>query len=168
MIQKSRIEIFFEFAIRKYGVSYLVLLCIFLFSGDISIADKSAMKLSWEIPGRISIFDLQLGPAVKNDDRWIFLGNNRKLSAAEYNTRLTLMVRFSYKGTRPDAKVRIVVKLPEARQHEEQLVLRNLKGEFSYAFTIHEPEEFIGNGSVYLYYGFNLVEVLGFTITSGT
>ena len=165
MKRKIKSATHIEIPIVKYAVYFLILLCFFSLAGEISFANKSAIKPTWEIPGRVSIFDLQLGPAVKNDDRWIFLGNVRKLSAAQYQARMTLMLRFSYEGTRPDAQIRIVVKLPESRQHEEQLVLRNPSGEFSYAFIIHQPEEFIGNGSVYLYYGLDLLEVPGFTIT---
>jgi hypothetical protein len=148
------------------GLAISLLILFVLVSG--SFAAKKGRELSWEIAGRVAIYDLQLGPAVKKDNGWVFLGDSRKINAAEYHSRLTLMLRFSYEGTRPDSQLRIVIRLPKSRQYEEKLTLRDPKGEFSYAFTIHQPEEFVGNGSVYLYYGFNLVDVLGFTIIPGT
>ena len=60
---------------------------------------KDRGELSWEMPGRVSIYDLQLGPATLKDNQWQFMGNNRTLNAGLYGERLTLMVRFSYNGS---------------------------------------------------------------------
>ncbi len=134
---------------------------------DLSLADRPK-KLTWEMPGRLAIYDLQFGPASIKDNKTTFGGNIRRFGAAEHEDRLTLMIRFSYAGTRPDIPLRFVIRLPDARQHEEKVILREPQGSFSYKFTIHKPEEFVGSGSVYVYYDFNIVEVLDFTITPRT
>ena len=45
---------------------------------------KDRGELSWEMPGRVSIYDLQLGPAVLTDNQWQFKGNNRTLNTGLY------------------------------------------------------------------------------------
>lgn len=124
-------------------------------------------ELSWEMPGRLSIYDLQFGPAVLKDKKWEFLGNKRTFNAAAHPDRLTLMIRFNYQGSRPKIPVKFVIKLPQSRQYEETVNLRESRGHYAYHFTIHRPEEFVGSGSVYLYYGFSIVDVLDFTILPG-
>jgi hypothetical protein len=121
-------------------------------------------ELAWEMPGRLSIYDLQFGPAVLKDKKWEFLGNNRTFNAAANPERLTLMIRFNYQGSRPKIPVKFVIKLPQSRQYEETVHLREARGHYAYQFTIHRPEEFVGSGSLYLYYGFSIVDVLDFTI----
>jgi hypothetical protein len=133
------------------------------------IKDKDALSdFSWEMPGRVSIYDLQFGPAVLKEKKWDFLGNMRSFSAGEFKGRLTLMVRFSYRGNKADIPIKFIIKLPGARQYEETVQLAKREGRYSYHFTIHNPENFIGNGSVYLYYGFSMVDVLAFTIMPGS
>jgi hypothetical protein len=131
-------------------------------------AKKTGEGLSWEMPGRLSIYDLQLGPAVKKDGDWKFLGNIRTFDASHYDGRLILMVRFSYYGSRSGIPLKFVIKLPQARPYEQTVNLANRRGQYSYRFTIHNPEEFVGSGSVYLYYGFSIVDALDFTIRPGS
>lgn|GEM_PF-5313757 len=119
---------------------------------------------SWEMPGRLSIHDLQLGPAVLKESKWHFEGDGRVFNASRYKNRLTLMVRFSYTGSRSGIPLKFVVKLPKSRQYEETILLSRPQGHYEYTFTVHRPEEFIGSGSVYVYYGFSIVDVLDFTI----
>jgi|GEM_PF-1527959 len=126
-----------------------------------------AEKLSWEMPGRLSIYDLEFGPAVFKDNNWQFLGNVRSFNAKELDGPLTLMVRFSYRGTRGEIPLKFVVKLPDSAQHEETALLTEPSGNYPYRFTVHNPREFMGSGSVYLYYGFSIIDVLDFTIFSG-
>jgi hypothetical protein len=128
----------------------------------------SGSDFSWEMPGRVSIYDLQFGAAVLKDKKWEFLGNTRSFNAAMFKDRLTLMVSFSYKGSKPDIPIKFMIKVPSARQYEETIHLTDSQGRFTYQFTIHDPENFIGNGSVYLYYGFSMVDVLAFTIMPGS
>jgi hypothetical protein len=135
-------------------------------------AEKSGQKetageLSWEMPGRFSIYDLQLGPAIMQNNEWKFLSDSRTLNAESFGDRLTMMVRFSYKGSRADIPVKFVVKLPGARQYEETVQLASSQGQYSYKFTVHNPKDFVGNGSVYLYFGFSIVDSLDFTIMPG-
>lgn len=133
------------------------------------VKDKDAQSdFSWEMPGRVSIYDLQFGPAVMKDKKWDFLGNMRSFSAGEFKGRLTLMVRFSYKGSKADIPIKFIIKLPGTRQYTETVNLDKREGRYSYHFTIHNPENFVGNGSVYLYYGFSMVDVLAFTIMPGS
>ena len=124
-------------------------------------------ELSWEIPGRVSIYDLQFGPALFKNNEWIFLDNIRTLDAGNFADRLTLMVRFSYRGSKSEIPLKFIIKLPGARQYEETVQLPRYEGQYSYRFTIHNPEDFVGSGSVYLYYGFSMVDVLDFTIVPG-
>lgn len=133
-----------------------------------STAESGEKPPVWEMPGRLSIYDLQFGPAVLKDNRWQFLGSMRDFSAKDFADRLTLMIRFSYHGSREEIPLKLVIKLPESRSHEETVYLRNRTGKYIYKFTIHNPEEFLGSGSIYLYYGFSIVDVLDFTINSGT
>jgi len=121
-------------------------------------------EFSWEMPGRVSIYDLQFGPAALQNNEWKFISNGRTFHAGPSGERLTLMVRFAYKGSRADIPVKFVVKLPGSRQYEETVQLMGHQGLYSYRFTIHNPEDFVGNGSIYLYYGFSIVDVLDFTI----
>ncbi len=128
---------------------------------------EAAGEFSWEMPGRVSIYDLQFGPAVLQNNEWKFVNNGRTFNAGPSGERLTLMVRFAYKGSRADIPVKFVVKLPGSRQYEETVQLTGHKGQYSYKFTIHNPGDFVGNGSIYLYYGFSIVDVLDFTIMPG-
>jgi hypothetical protein len=131
--------------------------------------DKGASReLSWEMPGRVSIYDLQFGPAVLKDNQLQFQGNSRTFHAGAYGGRLTLMVRFSYNGSRAEIPLKFIIKLPNSRQYEETVHLTSRRGNYTYQFTIHRPEDFFGSGSVYLYYGFSIVDVLDFTIIPGT
>jgi hypothetical protein len=125
-------------------------------------------EFSWQMPGRVSIHDLQFGAAERKSGHWEFLGNNRSFSAGVYKNRLTLMVRFSYMGSKPDTEIKFIIRLPGARHYEETVRLGSRSGQFSYRFTIHNPENFIGTGSVSLYYGFSMVDLLDFTIMPGT
>ncbi|MGC8603127.1 MAG: hypothetical protein ACP5VS_05495 [Desulfomonilaceae bacterium] len=125
-------------------------------------------ELSWEMPGRLSIYDLQFGPAITHQNKWKFLGNSRTFNAGLFGDRLTLIVRFSYRATAPDTPLKFVIKLPESRQYEETVRLANRQGQFDYHFTIHKPEDFLGSGMIYLYYGFSIVDVLDFTIMPGS
>jgi hypothetical protein len=165
---------------RQVGSSVLVcfLLIVFCWTGYAEAqgrkktAEKSGQKetageLSWEMPGRFSIYDLQLGPAVMQNNEWKFLSDSRTLNAESFGQRLTMMVRFSYKGSRADIPVKFVVKLPGARQYEETVQLASSQGQYSYKFTVHNPKDFVGNGSVYLYFGFSIVDALDFTIMPG-
>ncbi len=132
-------------------------------------AEKASPKeavgeFSWEMPGRVSIYDLQFGPAVLQNNEWKFVSNGRTFHAGPAGERLTLMVRFAYKGSRADIPVKFVIKLSGSRQYEETVQLMGHQGLYSYRFTIHNPEDFVGNGSIYLYYGFSIVDVLDFTI----
>ncbi len=129
---------------------------------------KALGELTWEMPGRLSIYDLQFGPAVLKKKTWHFLGNIRSLNAGRFKDRLTLMVRFSYRSSKPQIPLKFVIKLPQTRQYEETVNLTSRKGRFAYRFTIHRPEDFRGSGSVYLYYGFSIVDVLDFTIRKGS
>jgi hypothetical protein len=127
-----------------------------------------AGQLSWEMPGRLSIFDLQFGPAVLKDKKLEFQGNSRTFSAGDYPDRLTLMIRFKYSSTISTVPLKFVIKLPQSRQYEETVTLRDRKGIHAYTFTVQRPEDFVGSGSVYLYYGFSIVHVLDFTILPKT
>lgn len=130
--------------------------------------DKHRGELSWEMPGRVSIYNLQFGPAVFEDNEWKFLDDSRTFNVKLYKERLTLMVRFSYFGSRSEIPLKFVVKLPDSRQYDETVNLVNRRGEYTYHFTIHNPANFLGSGSIYLYYGFSIVDVLDFTIVSGS
>ncbi len=146
----------------------LVIAACLLASGhNQAVQGQVSGEKSWEIPGRISIYDLQFGPATPANKKWRFLGNIRTFNAGLYGDRLTLMVRFSYDSSRSDIPLKFVIKLPDARQYEKTVHLRNTKGKYSYKFTIHHPDEFLGSGSIYLYYGFSIVDVLDFTIVPG-
>jgi hypothetical protein len=114
------------------------------------------------------VFDIQLGPVSWKDKHWEFLGNIRTINASKHPERLTLMIKFSYTGTRPPIPLKFVVRLPRCRQFEETVNLREAEGAYSYMFTVHRPEEFVGAGSVYLYYGFSIIDVLDFTIRHGS
>lgn len=136
--------------------------------GQDSNSKKDRGELSWELPGRVSIYDLQLGPAVLKDNQWQFMGNNRTLNAGLFGERLTLMVRFSYSGSGSEVPIKFVIRLPGSRPYEETVRLASRRGNYSYQFTVHRPEDFVGSGSVYLYYGFSMVDVLDFTIVPGS
>ena len=164
---------------RDQSLIWLILAACFLLIGAPNTSAKEVKgqdpggkqdrgELSWEMPGRVSIYDLELGPAVLKDTQWQFLGNNRTLNAGLYGERLTLMVRFSYSGSGADVPLKFVIRLPGSRQYEETVHLSNHRGNYNYHFTIHRPEDFVGNGSVYLYYGFSIVDVLDFTIVPGS
>ena len=116
-------------------------------------------ELSWEMPGRLSIYDLQFGPAIAQQNKWKFLGNSRTFNAGLFGDRLTLIVRFSYRASTSDTPLKFVIKLPDSRNTIETVRLANRQGEFDYQFTIHKPEDFLGSGMIYLYYGFSIVDV---------
>ncbi len=124
-------------------------------------------QLSWEMPGRLSIYDLQFGPAIAQSQGWKFLGNSRTFNAGLFGDRLILMVQFYYKSSTSDTPLKFVIKLPDSRQYEETVRLSNSQGQFAYHFTIHRPEDFLGSGMIYVYYGFSIVDVLDFTIMPG-
>jgi hypothetical protein len=129
---------------------------------------EGAHELAWEIPGRISIYDLEFGAATLKDNRIQFVGNSRTFNADQFADRLTLMIRFSYTGSRSDNPLKFLIKLPNSRQYEETVNLLSRRGNYSYHFTIHRPTDFLGNGSVYIYYGFSIVDVMDFTIVPGS
>lgn len=146
-------------------------------TSSVAKQDKSSKKnsgfdgngeLSWELPGRLSIYDLQLGSAALDNGDWKFLGASRTFNAGLFGNRLTIMIRFSYKATSAEIPLKFVIKLPDSRQYEETVKLLGKNGHYNYQFTIHKPEEFLGAGMVYLYYGFNIVDVLDFTIVPGS
>jgi hypothetical protein len=145
-------------------------------AGEVSAQNKvsknSAKKqgggeFSWEMPGRVSIYDLQFGPAVLKDNKWKFLDNIRTFNAGKFAGRLTLMIGFSYKGSKSEIPLKFIIRLPGARQYEETVHLPKQEGHYTYKFTIQNPEDFVGSGSVYVYYGFSMVDVLDFTIIPG-
>ncbi len=125
-------------------------------------------ELSWEMPGRLSIYDLQLGSAAFDEGDWKFLGASRTFNAGLFGDRLTIMIRFSYKATSAEIPLKFVIKLPDSRQYEETVKLIGKNGHHNYQFTIHKPLEFLGPGMVYLYYGLSIVDVLDFTIVPGS
>lgn len=125
-------------------------------------------ELAWEMPGRVSIYDLQFGAADIRDNQMKFLGNTRTFNADLFKNRLTLMVRFSFAGSMSEIPLKFIIKLPDSRQHEETVRLHGRRGNYRYHFTIHNPMDFLGTGSVYLYYGFSIVDVLDFTIVPGS
>lgn len=129
---------------------------------------ESPGELSWQMPGKVSIYNLQFGPAIFKEDEWQFVGDSRTINVADFKDRLTLMVRFSYQGTRSRIPLKFVIRLPDSRQFEETVTLVNQHGPYAYHFTIHDPAQFLGSGSVYLYYGFSIIDVLDFTIVSGS
>lgn len=151
----------------RFGTLALTMFVPVLFAPE-APAKEPGGELSWEMPGRLSIYDLQLGPAVKEDGDWKFLGNIRTFDASQYEGRLILMVRFSYYGSRSGIPLKFVIKLPQSRPYDQTVNLANRRGQYSYRFTIHNPEEFVGSGSVYLYYGFSIVDALDFTIRPGS
>ncbi len=134
---------------------------------ETSKGHSSDNESPWTSQGRISIHDLQFGPAVFKEDKWKFLGNMRSFNAGLFGERLTLMLRFSYRSSRPDTQLKFVLKLPETREYEETLNLKKNQGEFTYKFTIHDPLKFVGSGSLRLYYGFSKVDTLDFSIVPG-
>lgn len=136
--------------------------------GKESAVSETSTGFSWEMPGRVSIFDLQFGPAILKNNQLNFLGHGRTFNAGLYGDRLTLMIRFSYNSTQPEVPLKFVIKLPESRQYEETIRLASRQGQYTYHFTIHNPKDFVGSGSVYLYYGFSIVDVLDFTIMPGS
>jgi hypothetical protein len=133
-----------------------------------SADETPGRELSWEMPGRLSIYDLQFGPAIPQDHGWKFLGNSRTFNAGLFGDRLILMIRFSFRSSTSDTPLKFVVKLPDSRQYEETVRLTNRQGMFNYHFTIHRPEDFLGSGMIYIYYGFSIVDVLDFTIMPGS
>jgi hypothetical protein len=128
---------------------------------------KSTGEFSWEMPGRVSIYDLQFGPALFKDNQWQFLGSSRTFNAGAYPDKLTILIKFSYTSSRSETALKFMIKLPDCRQYEETVQLTGRKGNYTYQFTMHRPEDFVGSGSVYLYYGFSIVDVLDFTIMPG-
>jgi len=131
-------------------------------------ADKKSGEWFWEMPGRVSLYGLQFGPAVMKDNAWSFVGTGRTFNARQFSDRLTLMIRFSYTASRSDTPLKFIIKLPDSRQYEESVTLLNRKGQYTLHFTIHRPEDFLGSGSLYIYYGFSIVDVLDFTIVAGS
>lgn len=142
-------------------------------AGEAAPVAKAPVKegpsdVSWQLPGRVSIYNLQFGPATLKDNEWTFRSDSRTFNAAQFKDRLTLMIRFSYYGSRTEIPLKFVIRLPDSRPYEETVSLMNRQGTYSYHFTIHDPESFLGSGSVYLYYGFSIIDVLDFTIVSGS
>ncbi|MFC1836815.1 hypothetical protein ACFL2Q_19175 [Thermodesulfobacteriota bacterium] len=131
-------------------------------------AKESSSEPVWQMPGRLSIYDLQMGPAVLKGTKWNFVGNMRTFKASEYGNRLTIMVRFSYNGSKAEIPLKFVIKLPESRQYEETVVLRKRRGSYAYTLTIHNPVECVGTGWIYIYYGFSMVDGLDFSIVPGS
>jgi hypothetical protein len=123
---------------------------------------------SWEMPGKVSIFDLQFGPASFKDNEFKFVEPRRAINASLFPDRLTLAVRFSYNASQAEVPLKFMIRLPDARQYEEIVRLPSRNGQYAYHFTIHSPKDFLGNGSIYLYYGFSIVDVLDFTILPGS
>lgn len=119
---------------------------------------------SWEMPGRVSIFDLQFGPAAYKDGNLSFGQDQRSISVDKYPDRLTLAVRFSYQSSQSEVPLKFMIRLPETRQYEETVRLPKRSGHYTYHFTIHNPRDFLGTGYIYLYYGFSIVDVLDFDI----
>ncbi len=161
---------------RKVALVLAALWLLLAVAGQVSaqkkVSKNSASKeaggeLSWEMPGRVSIYDLQFGPAILKNNEWNFVDNTRTFNAGKFADRLTLMVRFSYKGSKSGIPLKFIIRLPGARQYEETVQLPKYEGLYTYKFTIHNPEDFVGSGSVYLYYGFSMVDVLDFTIIPG-
>lgn len=142
----------------------IILLWLLMSWPPFAQAVPATRELSWEMPGKLSIYDLEFGPALKREEKWQFLGNMRTFNTEQFDDRLTLLVRFAYAASRPETPLRFVIKLPQARQYEETVHLRDRSGEYSYKFTVHTPEDFLGSGSVYVYYGFSMVEAFEFTI----
>lgn len=122
---------------------------------------------SWEMPGRVSIFDLQFGPAIYKNGEFVFQGDKRSISIDEFPDRLTLVVRFSYQSSQSEVPLKFMIRLPDTRQYEETVRLPSRSGHYAYHFTIHSPRDFLGTGYIYLYYGFSIVDVLDFNIAAG-
>ncbi len=122
---------------------------------------------SWEMPGRVSIFDLQLGPAVYKDGEVRFGEEKRSINIEQFPDRLILAVRFSYRSSQSEVPLKFMIRLPDTRQYEETVRLPARSGHYTYHFTIHNPRDFLGTGYIYLYYGFSIVDVLDFTIYAG-
>ncbi len=156
-----------ESLLSQCGRYLLIAGLVLMYGHGVSFGQRTGEK-SWEIPGRLAIHNLELGPAVLKDGTWHFLGDSRIFSAKEFDRRLTLMVRFSYEGARTEVPLKFMIRLPDSRMYEEQVVLTGHKGEYNYMFTIQHPEDFQGSGSVYLYYGFSFVDALNFAITGSS
>ncbi len=160
--------------IKKLLFSICVICCLCCLSGfgaygvEDAKSKKDTGEFSWEMPGRVSIYDLQFGPAVYKDNQWQFQGSGRTFNAGMYGERLTLMIKFSYTSSRPETPLKFMVKLPDSRQYEETVQLPDRKGNYTYQLSLHRPEDFIGTGYVYLYYGFSIVDVIDFTIMPGS
>ena len=108
--------------ILAFAAVWLFLAFVGAVSAQKSASKNSAKKqaggeFSWEMPGRMSIFDLQFGPAVLKDNKWKFLDNIRTFNAGKFAGRLTLMIRFSYKGSKSDIPLKFIIRLPGARQY---------------------------------------------------
>ncbi|MEW6347916.1 MAG: hypothetical protein AB1646_02545 [Thermodesulfobacteriota bacterium] len=158
---------FERIGLARSGRCLLIALLVLICSHGVSFGQRTGEK-SWEIPGKLAIHNLELGAAVLKDNEWNFLGDSRMFSAKEFEKRLTLMVRFSYERARTEIPLKFMIRLPDARLYEEQVVLTGNKGEYRYMFTIQHPEDFQGSGSIYLYYGFSFVDALNFTITGSS
>jgi len=161
--------------IRERSVGFLVLcavLSVWVLKTDAlgtgPEKPPSPGTFSWEMPGRVSIFDLQFGPAKLKESELQFLEPRRAINAALFPDRLTLAVRFAYNSSQAEVPLKFMIRLPDARQYEETVRLPNRSGQYAYHFTIHSPKDFLGNGSIYLYYGFSIVDVLDFTILPGS
>jgi len=124
-------------------------------------------SFSWEMPGRVSILDLQFGPAVYKDGQLRFGEDKRSINIDQFPDRLTLAVRFSYRSSQSEVPLKFMIRLPDARQYEETVRLPSRSGNYTYHFTIQNPRDFLGTGYIYLYYGFSIVDVLDFNIYAG-
>jgi len=172
-----------RFVVRRFTPMFMVWLCLGLVALPSFAAEEQPAtapvpaptplkqplgELPREMPYRVSIRDVQFGRAVFKDNEWKLLGESRTFNAGVHKDRLTLMIRFSYSSSRSEIPIKIAIRLPDSRQYDETINLVGRRGQYTYHFTIHNPENFLGSGSVYLYYGLSIVEVLDFTIVPGT
>ncbi len=157
--------------VRRLSTICILIFLLILPGGAIAQKQAGPIKdndFSWEMPGRVSIYDLQFGPAIYKDNQWQFLGNSRTFNAGNFPDKLSLMIKFSYTSSRSETPLKFMLKLPDSRQYEETVQLTGRRGSYTYQFTLHRPDDFVGVGSVYLYYGFSIVDVLDFTVMPGS
>jgi hypothetical protein len=129
---------------------------------------ETARNPFWEMPGRLAVHSIEFGPAVFKGRKWELLEDTRSVSVTRETGKLTLMIRFNYSAGYLPAPVKFSIKLPDARLYEETVNLNAQRGQCVYRFTVHNPEEFIGTMSIYLYYGVSIVDVLTFAIRPGS
>ena len=51
------------------------------------------------------------------NNEWSFVDKVRTMDAGKFADRLTLMVRFSYKGSKSEIPLKFIIRLPGARQY---------------------------------------------------